>query len=153
MRITRRGGPKLRLDPGEASVLLSLLAELKVMVGSDDSEDPVRQRLYPDAYEDPEKASEFRQLTEGSLTTERTERIAACTAELSSGSSVIDLGEDAGERWMKVLNDLRLALGTRIGVTEDWDHDVDPDDPAQFPQAAYLWLTGVQDALVQALMR
>jgi hypothetical protein len=49
-----------------------------------------------------------------------------------------------------VLNDLRLALGTRLGITEDDDHVVErPDDP----RVVYYWLTGIQDAVVQALMR
>ena len=152
MRVTRRGGVKLRLDAGEPAVLLSLLEELRTVVAADDADDAVVQRLFPAAYEDADAADEFRELTETSLRTERTGRIERCEAEIASGSGTIDLADEAGDRWLRVLNDLRLALGTRIGVTEDWGHDVDPDDPAQFPQAAYLWLTGAQDALVRALI-
>ncbi|MGN6608579.1 MAG: DUF2017 family protein [Jatrophihabitans sp.] len=152
MKVVKRGGLKLRLDAGEAPILLSLLEELRVMVASDDADDPVRQRLYPAAYAEDGPADEFRELTETGLRDERVERIELCEAELTTGSDVVELADDAGDRWLRVLNDLRLALGTRIGVTDDWDHHVDPDDPTQFPQAAYVWLTGVQDALVRALM-
>jgi hypothetical protein len=153
VKVTRRGGIKMRLDAGEAPLLLSLLGELRAMAESEDEDDPVRQRLYPAAYEQPDDAAEFRQFTESALRSERVERIERCEAELATGSSVLDVSGDDGDRWIRVLNDLRLAIGTRLGITEDWDHEVDPEDPAQFPQAAYLWLTGVQEALVQALMR
>jgi hypothetical protein len=48
-----------------------------------------------------------------------------------------------------VLNDLRLALGTRLGVTED-DYDRGPTGE---PWVIYHWLTAVQDSVVTALMR
>jgi hypothetical protein len=151
VRITRRRGLRLHLDAGESSILSSLLEELRVMTQSDDETDPVWQRLYPAAYEDDAQAAEFREFTETSLTSERVRRIDECLAELAAGAKSLPLPDDAGDRWLRVLNDLRLALGTRLGITEDWDHDVDPDDPTQFPQAAYLWLTGAQDALVRAM--
>jgi hypothetical protein len=52
-----------------------------------------------------------------------------------------------------VLNDLRLAIGTRIGVTDD-DQDLDARaDPAQAGGwAIYSYLTGVQDTLVRTLL-
>jgi hypothetical protein len=52
-----------------------------------------------------------------------------------------------------VLNDLRLALGTRLGVTEEDDHDVDATDPREQPRLIYYWLTAVQDSVVHGLMR
>ncbi len=133
-------------------MLLSLLEELRLMCESEDASDPVRQRLYPDAYDEPGDAAEYREITEAALRSERVERIEQCESELASGRTVVELDADGGDRWLRVFNDLRLALGTRLGITDDWDHQVDPDDATQFPQAAYLWLTGAQDALVRALM-
>ena len=52
-----------------------------------------------------------------------------------------------------MLNDLRLALGTRLGVTEDEPTDIDPADPRAQSWAVYYWLTALQDALVQTAMR
>ena len=52
------------------------------------------------------------------------------------------------------LNDLRLVLGTRLGVTDEaggrgpWPDDDDPRAPAM---VAYHWLTYLQDTLVEAL--
>jgi len=152
MKVTRRGGPKIHWDAGEASIVLWLLDELRTVAADEDGRGDVWQRLYPDAYEEPAHSAEFRGFTQGALRSERLERIDACKAELEADGKVLVLADDAGDRWIRVMNDLRLALGTRLGITEDWDHEVDPDDPEQFPQAAYLWLTGAQDALVRALM-
>ena len=57
-----------------------------------------------------------------------------------------------GIRWLQVLNDVRLALGTRLGITED-EPDVDPGAPEAEPRQLYYWLTALQDALVRAMMR
>ena len=55
--------------------------------------------------------------------------------------------------WLAALNDVRLALGTALDVTEDMPDDVDPDDPRAAHLGVYHWLTFVQDGLVQARMR
>ena len=55
------------------------------------------------------------------------------------------------QAWLGVLNDTRLVLGARLGVTED-DHDVAPDDPRAPAFAMYHWLTWVQGELVEQLL-
>jgi Domain of unknown function (DUF2017) len=51
------------------------------------------------------------------------------------------------------LNDARLALGTRLGVTEDPEYESIADsDPDAGAYAVYGWLTWVQDDLVQVLL-
>ena len=143
----------MRLDAGEPMLLRSMLEELAAVVAQDDVADAAVDRLYPAAYDDDEAAQEYRAFTEATLRSERLERIAACANELAAGASVVDVSGEAGDRWIRVLNDLRLVLGTKLGVTEEWDHAIDPTDPEQVPQAAYVWLTAVQDSLVRALMR
>jgi hypothetical protein len=150
--VTKRGGLRMRLHGGEAALLAKLLEELMVVVRAEIADDPVRARLYPAAYADEAAAAEFRSLTESGLQQERVQRIQDCAEDLATHAPDIPIADDAGDRWLRVLNDMRLALGTQLGVTEDWDHDVDPDDPEQLSQATYLWLTGVQDSLVRALM-
>jgi Domain of unknown function (DUF2017) len=52
-----------------------------------------------------------------------------------------------------VLNDARLALGTRLQVTEDMDDiTLDPSDPKTPTIAAYMWLTEVQADLLETLV-
>lgn len=153
MRLSGRPGKaKLHLRPGEVQLLDRMLGELDGVVASAD-EPAVSQRLYPAAVPDDPAASEhFRELTENALRTGRQERIAACRTELAA--LPIQLGDpDAARRWLQVLNDLRLVLGTRLGVTEDGRPEIDPEDTAAMaPWAIYDYLTGVQDMVVQALM-
>jgi hypothetical protein len=150
----RRGRLRLRLDPVENVLLSRLIDELDTMLAEPVGEDDVLKRLYPAAYRDDSEAElEFRSLTETSLRTERTERIAACRADLAQSDEIDLTDEDAGRRWIQVLNDLRLALGTRLGISEDDDHDLDPSDPQTQPRVVYYWLTAVQDSVVSGLMR
>jgi hypothetical protein len=150
----RRGRLRLELEPAEVELLMALLDEFDaVLDGATGMDDEVLRRLNPAAYpDDPEAEAEYRTLTEASLHTVRSERIAACRADLAQ-SGEVDLDEpDAARRWIQVLNDLRLALGTRLGITEDDDHDIDPHDSAAQPRLVYYWLTTVQDSLVRRLM-
>lgn len=140
----------------EAAVVRGLLKELDAVLGDDGPEaadDPVRQRLFPSAYpDDGDAEAEYRSLTESTLRTERVGRVATCIGELADGGRV-DLDDpDAARRWLQVLNDLRLALGTRLGVTEE-PPEIDPADPQAQPWLLYGWLTELQDVLVQAVMR
>lgn len=156
MKVTRRRGRlRLHLEPVEVELLSNLFDELDaVLDGAVDPTDEVLLRLYPAAYPaDAAAEAEYRALTEESLRTDRIDRMAACRADLA-GAGEVDLADpDAARRWIQLLNDLRLALGTRLGITEDDDHELDPTDPQTQPRLVYYWLTAVQDSVVQALMR
>jgi hypothetical protein len=156
VKITRRHGRlRMHLEPVEIDLLTGLFDELDALLdGEAGPDDAVLRRLNPVAYPDDEAAeAEYRNLTEGSLRSERNERMAACRADLARSADVDLADPDAGRRWIQVLNDLRLALGTRLGVTEDADRDIDRDDPQAQPRIVYYWLTGLQDSVVQGLMR
>jgi hypothetical protein len=148
----RKGRLRLQLDRVEVVLLGQLLDDLEEVL--DDESDPVRARLNPAAYPDDDDAqAEYRTLTEDTLRTDRADRIEACRAELAQGATIDLADPEAGQRWLKVLNDLRLTAGTRLGITEDDQPDFDPYDPAEQPRVAYYWLTAVQDTVVRALMR
>jgi hypothetical protein len=155
---TAREGVRVRLGGPEADTLASLVADLVAALQPDalPAGDPVLQRLFPAGYRDnPEAADAFRSLTEDSLRAERLGRAEQCLAELAGAASRgrldVTLDADAAERWLRVLNDMRLAIGTRLGVSEDEDNfDFRPDDPQAMPRAIYAYLTGLQDALVRA---
>lgn len=168
MRISRGAGDtvRLRLSGPEAQTLSSLLADLinALQPGALDRADPVYRRLYPDGYQqDPGAAEAFRSLTESSLQEERLGRAQQCLTTLTSdgpasaglGKRKIDatLDAEAVQCWLRVTNDLRLAIGTRIGITEqDEQSDFDPADEQSMQHAIYAYLTGLQDTLVRACM-
>ncbi len=158
MKVRRRGGQiRLRFDGIEPVLLYNLLDDLIEILredGSDVRDDPVQQRLFPSGYRDDHAAEdEFRSLTELSLRTERSERARRCQAEVADEPGELKLTDEDGQRWIQVLNDLRLTLGTTLDVTEDSEPDVDLDDPNAQEWAVYYWLTGAQDSIVRALMR
>jgi hypothetical protein len=154
MRVTRRRGhARIRLEAVESSLLGSLFDDLEGALQTLPDDDPVRQRLFPAAYlSDDEATAEFRSLTEESLRDSKAHRLGECRAELPSGEGDIDLDDEATQRWLTVLTDLRLAIGTRLNVSEDDDPTIDPEDPDAQLRAIYHWLTALQDSLVHVVM-
>lgn len=110
------------------------------------------RRLFPPAYEDDtEKQDEFAIMTHLDLTERKRANARAVADELTAAPRKRDrvslrLSPDGAQAWLGTLNDARLILGERLGVTEDREP---PDDP---PHHLYAWLSGLQWALVDALM-
>ena len=65
------------------------------------------------------------------------------------------LDDDAAQNWMTALNDVRLALGVRLEISDD---DAlppgvqDPESPEAAMYQTYRWLSAVQDSLVTAML-
>jgi Domain of unknown function (DUF2017) len=113
--------------------------------------DPALARLLPDAYrDDAAAAGEFRRLTEASL---RRDKVFAADRMLAAlpadGPGEVRLDPETVESWLSTINDVRLALGTRLEVTEEMP-EPDPDDPDAPAYVVYLWLTELQGVLVEA---
>jgi hypothetical protein len=133
--------------------------ELAAMVGmSDNSElpdDPVLARLLPDGYrDDPEAAQDFRRFTESGLRSVKVESAQTLLGTLPSGGGRVRLSSEQAEAWLRSLNDVRLALGVRLGVTDDFDalnENVGSDDPRFAYVQIYQWLAFLQESLVTAL--
>jgi len=146
----RRRGALIRVDltGTEVDLLAAMLDDFGLLLEEPDPADPVIQRLYPDGYTDDDEASEeYRGLVESDLRTERSARLQACRAELPEGGGRLELDAEAADRWLRVLNDLRLALGTRLEITDD--NELDETDPSV---NIYSWLTAVQDTLILNVM-
>jgi hypothetical protein len=135
------------LDPGD----------LEALTGESPTtpQDPVVARLLPDAYrDDPEASSEFRRYTERSLRSEKAAAARTVLATLPPRGGRIRLSEPEAQAWLRALNDVRLALGTRLGVTDDFEDEVaemTPEDPRSAAVGVYQWLAFLQETLVQAL--
>jgi hypothetical protein len=61
------------------------------------------------------------------------------------------LTDEQAQAWLFALNDVRLALGTVLDVTEDMPDELPPDDPRAPHLGVYHWLTWVQDSLIHAV--
>ena len=170
----RDGTVTMVVPADEAPVLRGLLEQLAEMVtptepldddplaamlgiGSQTSapEDPVLARLFPDAYrDDEEKAVEFRRYTEHSLREAKHANARMALATLDGPGTEHRLTDEEVQAWLGSLNDLRLALGTKLDVTEDWHEqaaDLDRDDPALVLFSVYDWLSMLQELMVRCL--
>jgi hypothetical protein len=157
-----RAGPDdtltVSLYEHELDIMRALPAQLReVFEESDD--DPARARLFPRAYLDPTaetEEAEWQALVGPSLLRERLDALELITATLHRAEPVgdwwqVDLSPDEVQAWMGVLNDTRLVLGTRLGVSED-ERELDPADPDAGPYALYLWLSSLLQDLVDELL-
>jgi len=147
-------------DRDQADLADDDLAAFEAMLhgGPGDSrtpEDPVLARLLPDGYrDDPEAAGEFRKYTEPALRSAKHQAAQEMLDTLPEAGGRIQLTQDQALSWLKALNDVRLALGVRLGVTEEFEEQwgrLKPDDPQWTAFEVYAWLGAVQESLVQAL--
>ncbi|MFI9831977.1 MAG: DUF2017 domain-containing protein [Streptomyces sp.] len=151
------------------------LAELFAEGPSEPPSDPVLRRLFPDAYSDPEGtpeaqeaeeqraySSEFRRYTENDLRAGKRDNALAVIRTLDAlspvddGGAVLKLSVGESRQWLSSLNDLRLAIGSRLEITDEEDTDLlyrlPDEDPRKPMVMAYLWLGGLQETLVSTLM-
>jgi Domain of unknown function (DUF2017) len=178
----RGGGARVWLAEPEASLLRNLVGQVMDLVEPQDTRtettdsdpavaaleamlhdpgssetprDPVLARLLPDAYrDDPEAAGEFRKYTEPALRSAKHQAAREMLDTLPAAGGRIQLSGEQALAWLKSLNDVRLALGVRLGVTEDFEDQwgrLKPDDPQWTAFEVYAWLGAVQESLVQAL--
>jgi hypothetical protein len=172
------GGAAAYFEQAQAGVIRSLVSQIAELVSADSDEaltpesddletqlglsghaeapdDPVLARLLPDGYsEDPEASAEFRRYTEQTL---RSAKVASAQTVLSSlppGGGDVRLSEPECQQWLRSLNDVRLALSVRLGITdenEDLSEQLSVDDPRAAYVWVYQWLAYLQDSLIEAL--
>ncbi len=131
-------------------------------------DDPVLARLFPTAYQhDEEAAADFRRFTEGTLRDNKASAAILVIETLEEAGLPDQLGEeditvdveldrDGALTWMKSLTDVRLALGTRLGVEQDDEElwlALPDDDPRAHVYDIYQWVGYLQETLVEALSR
>ena len=145
---------------GRGGAVPGPLADLEALLGHTGGpaappDDPVLARLLPDAYrDDSEAAGEFRRFTEQEL---RSGKLAAAQTVLDTlpeDGGRVELTDEDAQVWLRALNDVRLALGVRLEITEDTaqrTQDLDPADPRSAYLWVYDWLTYLQETLVRAL--
>ncbi len=148
----------------QATAPTDLLDQVLDLASPEPPDDPVLRRLFPDAYAEQPAAADFRRYTERGLREVKRrnalvvldclDRAEPSRRDPDSRHSV-RVGPDDAEAWMRSLTDLRLALGTRLGLEQDerpaWVDD--PDEPRRYVLGVYEWLGWLQDSLVRAVMR
>ena len=140
-------GFRFQLAPEERALLGQLAANFETLLESPD--DPALRRLFPSAYEEDEAASaEYTSLVGDDLREGR--RAAARVLRTTLGADT--LSEEDASSWLGAVNDLRLVLGTRLGVTEElYEQELDPTDPRSAELTVFFYLTWLQERMVEAL--
>ncbi len=118
-------GVRMHLEPAEVDLLRQLIDGLTTTLDTADADDPVIERLFPTAVDGDTSADrELRRLLRDDLLERRREGISALGRILGRarrtrrGAVVADLEADEPHLVLGVLNDLRLAIGARIGIEE-----------------------------------
>ena len=136
--------------PEDADPLAAALGWTEGDVGP--SDDPAVARLLPNAYADEAESADFRRFTERDLRQTKVQHATTVLEEIERSGEKITVGSP--ESWLGTLNDARLAIGTRIQISED-NHEelaeLSEDDPRAGLFHVYDWLTFLQESLVRCL--
>lgn len=155
----RRHGDAIRADlaPFEVDLLGRLRDELAGTLSEGDPSDPVVRRLFPATVTgDDDADSELRAMIHDELLRSRLEALDALVTVLARatrvrGRSRLDLDVDEANLFLGVLNDLRIALGARIGI-EQLDRDgIDDADPVAAALAIIDHFAWLQEQLLAIL--
>ena len=149
---------RVRLAQDEVAILRGLPDQLRSVL-AEGGDEPVNQRLFPPAYldvADIEHDAEFHRLMHDDLVTEKLANLDLVTDTLARGSTsvrrwTVELTDEESTAWLGVLNDLRLALGVRLDITEDFDGDVDDTDPRAPALRLLSYLGWLEEQLLGAL--
>ena len=116
------------------------------------SDDPAVARLLPDAYDDPDDARDFRRFTENDLRQSKMQHAMTVQEEIERSGEKVSV--TSADSWLGLLNDARIAIGTRIQISED-NHgelaELPDDDPRSGLFHFYDWLTFLQESLVRCM--
>jgi hypothetical protein len=156
----RDGAVVVSFDEVEVELLREIPVQLRALYESTEP-DEARERLFPRAYLDPtEEAAEeqWSALVHPELLRQRLEGLDAVLRTLDTGTvkgkrTQVTLLPDEVNLWLAVLNDARLAFGTRLEISDDTDIWYSPPGDQLAPErAAYAWLTTLQSLLVDTML-
>ena len=171
----RRGGALVAtLSEREADLLRGLVAQIRELLAARVAASPqdelaaltgiiagpttapddrVLARLLPDFHrEDTSLSGGLRALHEPELLATKDGAAGVVLDTCPERGGRVRLSDEQAQAWLTALNDVRLALGTVLEVTEDMPDEVPAEDPRAPHLAVYHWLTWVQESLIQALI-
>jgi Domain of unknown function (DUF2017) len=174
-------GVQASLDRHEAAVLRGLVTQIDDMLRARSAEaprdeladltgirtgpssapdDPILSRLLPDFHRldddepsqaDVDSAAALRSLHEPELIDVKTGVAGVVLQTCPENGGKIRLSLEQAEAWLSALNDVRLALGTALDISEDMPEELPPEDPRAPHLGVYQWLTWMQESLVHAV--
>jgi hypothetical protein len=153
----RGGGIEVALTEPEVALLRAVVREMEAVLEAPERS-PFTVRLFPPAYpDDPEAQAEYRRLVGEELVEGKRRALRSVAAALERGTVRrggwrVALEEEEAGDLLAVLNDARLTLGTRLGVTEEsHEREIDPADPDALAHEAFRYLGWLEEHLVETL--
>jgi len=179
------GTIRLRLDFDEAHLLDQLVRQLidllhshssteldpdplfaSLEVGGSDAlpDDPALARLFPNAYEGEDAASQFRRVTEQGLLNRKLQDAVEVSTALGVGSLLddsdygndeptpveVDIAPDELPVWLRTLTAVRLAIAARLEIMHDDDAvRLAADEEHRGTLLVYDWLAAILDSLLR----
>lgn len=179
-RRARKGGVSVTFGVDESRVLRHVFGEMVELLGPPEGSDapdmadqdplavavgigtsttaptdPALARLFPDGYtDDPDASADFRRYTETGLRSTKLAALQTALGTIAEPGQRVTLTSEQAESWLRALNDTRLVLGERLGITEEIEDviaSLGEDDPRLSLFWVYDRLTYLQETLVQTL--
>ena len=148
------GDVLVTLDDQEAGIIRGLFTEMRELLDREDAiQDEVIDRLFPSAYAEPADAEAFRDLVGDELKSDKQQAILEVLSVLGDmGPVETTVPRSEVDAWLTALTDVRLALGTRFGVTEEkMSAELDPSDRDAAGVAVLHWLGWMQEMFIRAI--
>ena len=150
-RIRRdRDGFAIRLPEAERSLLVHLPDQLFASLAGMTPDNAVPdglERLFPRAHTiDQEAETQYVSRARDALIADRRETL-ACIASTAQAEHISD---DEADAWLSAINSLRLALGSRLDVTED-GIEVLESNPAYADWICYQYLSYLESELIEEM--
>lgn len=146
----RNGSFRVNLDEDMRMVLVRLTDELEQLDAAGETDDPRMRRLNPTAYhQDPEHDAEYQRLMADELKASRATSVATMREAL--GEELIT--ESQLSAILRILNSLRLILGTQLDVSEDTELDLRSDHPLAGYHHLYEYLGYLLECAVREISR
>lgn len=149
-------GVTIEFDEQEADLLRRLFDEMLGLLESNAGpDDPVIDRLFPEAYEgrDPDAENDFKRYAGSELERMKLDGLRDAAEILGpDGAGTVMLNAEMATAWLALLTDMRLAIGTRLKVDEEkMSAPLDPRDPESPALGVLHWLGWVQEEILDRL--
>jgi hypothetical protein len=156
MRRNQDGGIRISMSREAAEVLRDLPTRMRAVLERPDFASGPASRLFPKAYEDPEKEAEFQRLLGDDLRHRKLQSVATFENSLGKwkarGRKIeIQVDASAFDLWLGFVNDMRLVLGAALDIQNDeWGRSFDPTHPRASEFELLHYLSWLEESLLAA---
>ena len=152
----KNGSFAVRMPAAVLECLHRLPRRLRSLLEDPNFSDRIVRRLFPIAYEDAEREAEYRNLLGDDFRQRKLESLQVFedilgNCRLNLHQAKMTIAADHFHACLRVVNDMRLLLGTEVDIREDiWEKEIDPDEPLSESLLLLHFLSYFEESLLQA---